>query len=50
LGTKTVTVAKLRGRFCSFLWGQNRNFVKVTGAKTAIKPYKNTPNIIVDVD
>jgi len=28
---KTATVAKLRGRFCSFffLGGQNRNFVKV---------------------
>ena len=42
-GAKTATVAKLRGRFCSFffLGGQNRNFVKV-GAKTAIKPKLNT--------
>ena len=34
-GAKTATVAKLRGWFCSFffLWGQNRNFVKVRERK-----------------
>jgi len=33
-GAKTATVAKFRGRFCSFfLGGQNRNFVKVRGWK-----------------
>jgi len=33
-GAKTATVAKLKGRFCSFyLGGQNRNFEKVKGLK-----------------
>ena len=34
-GAKTATVAKLRGRFCSFFisQGQNRKFVKVKGQK-----------------
>jgi len=35
MGAKTATVAKLRGRFCSFffLGGQNRNLLKVRGRK-----------------
>jgi len=41
-GTKTATVAKLTGQFCSFfLEGQNLNFVKVRGQKLLLNLKEN---------